>query len=178
MVISDPQEPHHKARLTCIANDQAGILDHCMVQKLPDHIWLVHNASNATKIEDSMKNKASSFRGNIDTMHDKPGADQKYCLVAVQEPLSEKAVQSLAMSEEGKRAIHFLPFGRGIPVTLSGQDCHISRTGYTSEDRFEVSQFDTVRASRSSTWYIDLHPNARFKTSGHRESHASGSPVY
>lgn len=141
MVVSDLEElPQYKAQLTCFINTEtAGILDDCIIQKFPDHIWLVNNAINAKKISSLMKEKCINLPSSYDVSIDfeSTGEGQGSCLIAIQGPRSEEAIRCI-QNGETTRSLQNLSFGSGCPIHLLGEECYISRTGYTGEDGFEV----------------------------------------
>ena len=140
LVASDIDElPNYKAILSRFLNEEEkypGILDDCLVQKFPDHIWIVNNAINACKIANLIKEKQVKNVQNISANFSLEQNQLEHCLLSVQGPRSEEALQRLIQDQE--HIICGLKLGQGSPISIYKENCYISRTGYTGEDGFEV----------------------------------------
>jgi aminomethyltransferase len=122
--------PPGRQRYTQFTNAAGGILDDLMVFRSAEpaddgSLFLVVNA--ARKAED-MAHLAASLPANIRMV---PVPDR--ALIAIQGP---KAVDVLVRAGA---PVADWPFMSGGPVAIAGIDSHVSRSGYTGEDGFEIS---------------------------------------
>jgi aminomethyltransferase len=116
-----------QVRYSLVCNQNGGVLDDVLVYRLPDCYMLVVNASNRTKIVDWIGQHIPKF--NVDF------EDQtlSHAMIAVQGP---KAVEVLAALGAETASEH--RYYSAAPMTVSGMDALVSRTGYTGEDGFEL----------------------------------------
>lgn len=113
-------------RYALFTNDEGGILDDLMVANAGDHLFLVVNA--ACKNAD-----LAHLRAKIgDKCEIEPLFEQR-ALLALQGP---KAVDVLARLAPQVAAMTFMQFAT---LELLGVSCHVSRSGYTGEDGYEIS---------------------------------------
>jgi aminomethyltransferase len=114
-----------RQRYTVFTNTAGGVLDDLMVANRGDRLALVVNA--ARKEFD-----LAHLRTHLtDSCHVEPSFDR--ALIALQGPKAEDALAALAPEV---RAMAFMD-ARG--VSLMGEPCTISRSGYAGEDGFEIS---------------------------------------
>jgi aminomethyltransferase len=120
----------HQQRYSQLLTDDGGILDDLMITRTAYEghegwIYIVVNASRKdhdyARIENHLP-PAMTFR---------PGDDM--ALLALQGPQSESV---LAKFEPGIRDLKFMTY---MPANISGVNVHLSRSGYTGEDGFELS---------------------------------------
>ena len=119
-----------RQRYTQFTNDGGGILDDLMVTRSADPaedgvLFLVVNA--ATK-EADYAHLAARLPTGVRLMR----ADHR-ALIAVQGPMARQAV-----GRHCPEAVP-MPFMSAITTRFDGIDCHISRSGYTGEDGYEIS---------------------------------------
>lgn len=114
-------------RYAMFTNEQGGILDDLMVANLGnDELFLVVNA--ACKDQDM-----AHLRQHIGEHCDIEALFEERALLALQGPAAVKVLERLAPQVA---SMTFMQFAR---VSLLGEDCFVSRSGYTGEDGFEIS---------------------------------------
>lgn len=117
--------PKGKQRYAFFTNDMGGIKDDLMVTNFGDHLFVVVNA--ACKMEDIDHLQAHLLADvELEVIHDR-------ALLALQGP---KAVDVLAQLNPQVRNMVFMD---AVCIELLGQECYVSRSGYTGEDGFEIS---------------------------------------
>jgi len=119
-----------RQRYTQFTNEEGGILDDLMVTRSADPaedgvLFLVVNA--ATK-EADYAHLAAHLPAGVRLIR----ADHR-ALIAVQGPMARQAV-----GRHCPEAVP-MPFMSAITTRFDGIDCHISRSGYTGEDGYEIS---------------------------------------
>ncbi|OED40509.1 glycine cleavage system protein T [Chromatiales bacterium (ex Bugula neritina AB1)] len=116
--------PEGKARYTFFTNDSGGIMDDLIVTNAGDHLFVVVNAS--MRFQD-----IPHLRDNLSGVEVTERLDQ--ALIALQGPAAAAIVaQHCPAADE-------LTFMQSAQSTLFGNQCRISRLGYTGEDGFEIS---------------------------------------
>jgi aminomethyltransferase len=114
-----------RMRYTLLLNEAGGILDDLMATRLGDRLFVVVNA--ATKDRDFTHLQAhlgSTVR--IERREDR-------ALLALQGPAAARVLERLA------GGIAQMRFMSAAAMTLDGQKCLVTRSGYTGEDGFEIS---------------------------------------
>jgi aminomethyltransferase len=114
-----------RQRYAQFTNGEGGILDDLMVANFGSHLFLVVNA--ACKAADEAHLRA----GLSDACVIEPLADR--ALIALQGPKAEAVLAKLCPDAA---AMRFMDAGSR---RVDGIDCHVSRSGYTGEDGFEIS---------------------------------------
>jgi len=118
-----------------MCNEEGGIIDDVIVSKISqDEFLIVVNSSNIKKDFDWIQ---KHLDGN--KIEDKT---QNIALLALQGPKAQAIIEKHASEITKLKPFHFMK------AKLHGQDCMISRTGYTGEDGFEIF-FDS---SNSILW--------------------------
>jgi len=121
--------PPGRQRYTQLTNDDGGIIDDLMVSRSadPDHdgwLFLVLNASrkdiDCAHIESRLPNGVTLSRGD------------GFALMALQGPMAEEVLAT------HDARVRDMPFMSSASVTIAGCDLHITRSGYTGEDGFEL----------------------------------------
>jgi aminomethyltransferase len=113
-----------RQRYTLFTNLAGGVLDDLMVSNLGDHLLLVVNAARKAADETHLRERLS------DSCIVEPLTER--ALIALQGPRAEEALAPLAPDV---RAMRFMDVRA---VTVMGEPCVISRSGYTGEDGFEI----------------------------------------
>ena len=113
-------------RYALFTNDEGGILDDLMVANAGDHLFLVVNA--ACKNAD-----LAHLRAKIGNQCEIEPLFEQRALLALQGP---KAVDVLARLAPQVATMTFMQFAT---LELLGVPCHVSRSGYTGEDGYEIS---------------------------------------
>ena len=140
-------------RYSQLLNGDGGILDDFMATRLADpaedgRLYLVVNAG--CKDQDYAHIQAHLPTGvRLEPM---PARG----LIAIQGPKAAEVIESLS---PGASAMAFMT---GRAATVSGIDCHFSRSGYTGEDGFEIS----VAESRTADLWNTLLSDERVKPVG------------
>ena len=116
--------------LSVVTNDNGGIIDDTVVTKVNDEwIYVVLNAGCADKDKAHINKHLAKFDGDCKFIEH---SDRS--LFALQGPKAMETLQKLTDADLSK-----LYFGMFKEMTVSGQPCWVTRTGYTGEDGFEIS---------------------------------------
>jgi aminomethyltransferase len=125
-----------QAHYSTILNERGTIEDDCLVYRLPDHLMMVVNASNAAKDLAHISRHLDKFDATIEDV------SERIALLALQGPHAERILQTLTDSK-----LSDIGYYRFVEGKVGGQPTIISRTGYTGEDGFEL-YFDGQYAER------------------------------
>ncbi|MES2356179.1 MAG: glycine cleavage system aminomethyltransferase GcvT [Pseudomonadota bacterium] len=112
-------------RYAVFTNPQGGILDDLMIANGGDHLFLIVNAACKTQDFAHMKQHLSD-RCEVQTLEDR-------ALLALQGPEA-----SAVLTRLNSKAAQML-FMTTAQLKLAGIECHVSRSGYTGEDGYEIS---------------------------------------
>ena len=118
-----------RQRYTQLLNDQGGIIDDLMVARSadPDHVgWLLLVVNAARKVVD-FAHMTASLPSGVELLP----AD-RFALVALQGPAAEDVI---ARYDASARGLSFMAAGK---VVIDGVEIHLTRSGYTGEDGFEL----------------------------------------
>ncbi|MGS8176051.1 glycine cleavage system aminomethyltransferase GcvT [Pseudomonas aeruginosa] len=118
--------PVGQQRYALFTDEQGGILDDLMVANLGDCLLLVVNA--ACKHQD-----LAHLRRHLEDRCSVEPLFEERALLALQGPAAVRVLERLAPQVA---QMTFMQFAR---VELLGQDCYVSRSGYTGEDGYEIS---------------------------------------
>ncbi|HXE27499.1 MAG TPA: glycine cleavage system aminomethyltransferase GcvT, partial [Stellaceae bacterium] len=113
-----------RVRYTVFTNDRGGIIDDLMVAKDGEVLRLVVNASR--KSDDLAHMRRALGDGAVTYLEDR-------ALIALQGPAAPAVLARLA---HGVEAMAFMSMA---PVEIDGIACHVTRSGYTGEDGYEIS---------------------------------------
>ncbi|MCB0597161.1 MAG: glycine cleavage system aminomethyltransferase GcvT [Lewinellaceae bacterium] len=148
------------AQYSCFPNEQGGIVDDCLVYRLPEDMsaageqafMLVVNASNIDK-DWEWANRHNDLDTRLINISDQTA------LLAIQGPLATEALQGL--TEVDLKGLKYYTFTKG---TVAGIDnVLISATGYTGSGGFEL-YVDTSKAAQlwdavfEAGKAFDIHP--------------------
>jgi aminomethyltransferase len=120
-------QPAGKAFYTLLLNDQGGIIDDLIIEKLSDDRYMV--VVNAANVKTDMDHMVSLAPQGFEIEDLTPNS----AMVAVQGPKAAESLQPLADVDLGQ-----LKRFRCAETKVAGEDALVSRTGYTGEDGFEV----------------------------------------
>jgi len=123
----------HQIRYSQFLNSAGGIQDDLMIthSAYASYEGWLYLVCNASRKEDDFAHIEKNLPANVKLQR---GADMS--LIALQGP---KAEAVLAKISPAVRDIPFMYYGA---VSLDGIQAHVSRSGYTGEDGFEISIFD------------------------------------
>ena len=116
--------PRGRQRYALFTNSTGGVIDDLMIANLGEYFMLIANASR--KEEDEEHLRAALIGCELDRLHDR-------ALLALQGP---KAEQVLGHFAPEVAAMDFMDVRL---VSILGEGCVVSRSGYTGEDGFEIS---------------------------------------
>jgi len=114
-----------RQRYTMLTNPRGGVLDDLMVSNQSDRLMLVVNAARRVFDESHLRSDIS------DSCAIEPFFER--ALIALQGPAAESVLATLAPEVPAMR------FMDVRAVRLLGEQCIVSRSGYTGEDGFEIS---------------------------------------
>ena len=112
-------------RYSQLTNDQGGIIDDLIITNAGDYLFLVVNGANK---DGDLAHIRANLPAGIDIEHRTGDA-----LLALQGPGAGDVMARLAPGSEE------LVFMTCAPAVIGGVACHVSRSGYTGEDGFEIS---------------------------------------
>jgi len=159
-------------RYSLLLNDQGGILDDLMVTRWPGGFFVVVNG--ATKTDDIAHIAARLPRDVTLTERNDHG------LLALQGPRAAEALASLGLepAAPGIVTVENLWFMQAGPYRWNGVELHVSRSGYSGEDGYEISVPAAVIAAFADA--LTAHPAVRPIGLGARDSLRleAGLPLY
>jgi aminomethyltransferase len=117
-------------RYTQLLNDAGGIIDDLMVTRPlpPDEDGRLYLVVNASRREADYAHLASHLPNSVSLV---PAPE--LALIALQGPAASRVMAGLSLDAAAFK------FMTGAPARVGGFGCHVSRSGYTGEDGFEIS---------------------------------------
>lgn len=112
-------------KYTVLTNDEGGIIDDIIVTRLNAGLMIVVNAACKDKDFEHLKRHLS---GRCDFIE-----QSDLALLALQGPAAATVMRKLSAPAAD------LSFMQAMEADINGIPCHISRSGYTGEDGFEIS---------------------------------------
>jgi aminomethyltransferase len=119
--------PEGQATYSLLTNERGGIVDDCIITKHADHLYLVVNAACADKDLAHLRSHINRYNITLAPYTDK-------ALLALQGPKAASVLESLL-----NKPLDQMGFMEARFVELGGMPVHVSRSGYTGEDGFEIS---------------------------------------
>jgi len=123
----------HQIRYSQFLSPEGGILDDLMITRsaYAGYEGWLYLVCNASRKDDDFAHIEKNLPANVKLQR---GAYM--ALIALQGPKAEVALAKLAP------AVRDIPFMHYAAVSIDGIQAHVSRSGYTGEDGFEISVFD------------------------------------
>ena len=145
--------PHGRQRYTQLLNEAGGILDDLMVTRSADPAedGVLMLVVNAARKEADFAHITARLPTNVRLLR----ADHR-ALIALQGPSAGEVMARHA------RAAPAMGFMSALSLSFDGIDCHVSRSGYTGEDGFEIS----VKATRVVAIVERMLDDSRVKLAG------------
>ncbi|NIR46531.1 MAG: glycine cleavage system aminomethyltransferase GcvT [Gemmatimonadetes bacterium] len=119
-----------QAQYAVMCLENGGIVDDLLIYRFPDRFRLVVNAANIEKDFDWVESCLKGFGGSGVELVDE---SERIGLLALQGPVSEEIIDPLTELDASE-----IGYYRFAASRVAGEDCVLSRTGYTGEDGFEV----------------------------------------
>lgn len=119
-----------QVRYGLVCNDQGGIRDDVLVYRWPYGYAMVVNASNREKILAWLAESKNAVSTNLNV--DIKDQTLDTCMIAVQGPRAMEMCKGLTEADPSQLAYYY-----AAPTRYQGQNCVVSRTGYTGEDGVE-----------------------------------------
>jgi aminomethyltransferase len=116
--------PRGRQRYALLTNSAGGVIDDLMIANLGDRFMLIVNASR--KEGDEAHLRSALPAGGVEHLHDR-------ALFALQGPRAETVLSRFAPE------VTSMDFMDVRLVSILGERCVVSRSGYTGEDGFEIS---------------------------------------
>lgn len=126
--------PENSGGLSLITNDHGGIIDDCIVTKLPDSLFVVLNAGCKEKDLAHMATKLDEFKAADPSRDVRIEPLNDLALVALQGPAAAAVLAPMVNVD-----LTSLKFLSVCMAKINGAECLISRSGYTGEDGFEIA---------------------------------------
>jgi aminomethyltransferase len=115
-----------QVKYSLICNEDGGVQDDVLVYRWPDRFGLVVNAANREKVLQCL------FRHRVQRAAAIEDQTLATCMVAAQGPQAVDACRGLVPAD-----LDALGYYYALRTTYAGQECLVSRTGYTGEDGLE-----------------------------------------
>ncbi|KAF0515737.1 glycine cleavage system T protein [Gigaspora margarita] len=162
LVVADIEEmPFGSSVLSVFTNENGGIIDDTVICKHADHLYVVSNAACADKDLAHVRTKMGEFQNKGGWVDLKVIDDR--ALLALQGPLAAEILRKLC----DKDLSDFM-FMTARFLHVKTIESHVSRSGYTGEDGFEIS-IAATSAQRLAKLILG-YPSVHFAGLGARDS--------
>ncbi|XP_078342752.1 aminomethyltransferase, mitochondrial-like isoform X2 [Oculina patagonica] len=132
LVVADIQGlADNTGTLSLFTTDSGGIIDDLIINKTPEHLYVVSNAGCADKVLKHLQ-RLTTVSKDLDVALE---VLENKALVALQGPQAAKVLQSGVQSDLSK----MLFMHGGVMDVFGIKDVRVTRCGYTGEDGFELS---------------------------------------
>jgi aminomethyltransferase len=159
-------------RYSLLLNDAGGILDDLMVTRWPHALFLVVNGATCA---DDIAHIAARLPAGVSLTH-----RTDHGLLALQGPRAAEALATLGLEPDapGVVPVEGLWFMQAGPYRWNGAALHISRSGYSGEDGYEIAVPNAVIEAFADA--LTAHPAVRPIGLGARDSLRleAGLPLY
>jgi len=118
--------------LSLFTTESGGIIDDLIINKTPEHLYVVSNAGCADKVLKHLQERLQAVSNDLDVALE---VLENKALVALQGPQAAKVLQSGVQTDLSKM---FFMHG-GVMDVFGIKDVRVTRCGYTGEDGFELS---------------------------------------
>ncbi len=116
---------HAQGRYTMITNDEGGIIDDLIVTNWTDKLFIVVNASRKD-IDLPLIANAAAGKAELEIVEDR-------ALLALQGPAAASVMSTFSAEATA------MSFMSAAEFEINGVHCHVTRSGYTGEDGYEIS---------------------------------------
>jgi aminomethyltransferase len=159
-------------RYSLLLNDAGGVLDDLMVTRWPDALLLVVNGATCAA---DLAHIAARLPAGVTVTH-----RTDHGLLALQGPRAAEALATLGLEPDAPGVVpaEALWFMQAGPYRWNGAALHLSRSGYSGEDGYEIAVPNTAIAAFADA--LAAHPAVRPIGLGARDSLRleAGLPLY
>jgi aminomethyltransferase len=133
LVVADLKElKQGQSVLSVFMNERGGVVDDTVLNQQTDYIYIVSNAGCADKDWDYLTRAVK--RSQKDGLHIALDKIEDQSLLALQGPKAVSVLKALGVNTD----FQSFAFMSARKLAIKGIPCHVSRSGYTGEDGFEI----------------------------------------